>query len=140
MKLIDSKFASLIEGVYVAKFGVVYFFDEYIVTEINEGEIFNFQSSEELTELLVKHYGNNPSVHVISNRVNNYAVDPIYWIDFYKNEQSNVIKTMSFITYNELSKSNAKLEQEFIKVKSKCFTNLEDAMHWLNTIPKKWSA
>ena len=140
MKLIDSKFASLIEGVCVAKFGVVYFFKEFIVTEVNEGEIFGILSSEELIELAYNHYGTKANLHIISNRINNYSVVPTHWVDFYKTKNENVIKSVSFVNYNELAYSNAKLEQTFIKCKTECFSNLQDAINKFSNITDKRTA
>lgn len=140
MKLIDSKFASLIEGVNVTKFGVIYFFNEFAVTEINEGEIFSSESSKELTKLIFDYYGTNTNLRIISNRVNNYSVEPTYWFDFYKNKNANALKNVSFVYYNELAHSNAKLEQTFIKCKTACFNSLQEAINNFSNITDKRTA
>jgi len=140
MKLIDSKFAPLIEGIEVTRFGLVYFFNEFVVTEINEGELYSSESSFELTKLIFDHYGPNTNIHVISNRINKYSVEPTYWFDFYKNENANALKKVSFVYYNELAYSNAKLEQIFIKCKSECFKSLHDAIDSVSNITDKRTA
>ncbi|WP_452227795.1 MULTISPECIES: hypothetical protein [unclassified Lacinutrix] len=140
MKLIDSKFAPSIEGIHVTKFGVVYFFNTFIVTEINEGELFSFASSIQLTNLIFDYYGTNTNLQVISNRINNYSIEPTYWFDFYKNENANSLKNVSFVYYNELAYANARLEQTFIKCKSECYKSLHDAIDSISSITDKRTA
>ena len=74
MKLIDSKFAPSVEGINVTRFGVIYFFKDFVVTEINEGVVYGTETSEELTRLILEQYATKTNIHVISNRINNYSV------------------------------------------------------------------
>lgn len=140
MKLIDSKYFTLTNKNYETSFGMVYCFDNFIITEVNEGVIFNLKCSNELIRLAFGHYGKNPNLHVISNRVNNYSVVPTYWLDFNKNENANILKSVSFVYYNELAYSNAKLEQTFIKCKTDCFKSLQDAINNFKNLNNKRTA
>ena len=140
MKLIDSKFAPSVEGINVTKFGVIYFFKEFVVTEINEGEVYGLETSAELTKLIFEQYATKTDIHIISNRINNYSVEPTYWFDFYKNEHADALKSVSFVYYNELAYSNAKLEQTFIKCDSECFKNLHDAIDHISKTQNKRTA
>ena len=140
MKLIESKFAYLIQETYNSKFGTIHFIDNIVISEVNEGIIFNTECSQELAKLITNYYGKAESVHIVSNRVHNYSVVPTYWIDFNKSKYAKCLESISFITYNKLAFANAKLEQDFINTRSECFKNFEDAMNWLNTLNKKMIA
>ncbi|WP_452226139.1 hypothetical protein [Lacinutrix cladophorae] len=140
MKLIDSKYVTLKHTAIKTNFGMVYCFKHFIVTEVNEAVIYDSKCSKELTELIFNHYGKNTCLHVISNRVNNYSVVPTYWFDFYKNENAKNLKSVSFVYYNALAYSNAKLEQTFIKCKTECFKDLQDAIHSFSNIIDKRTA
>ncbi|QRM90685.1 hypothetical protein FG167_16055 [Lacinutrix sp. WUR7] len=140
MKLIDSKFAPSVEGINVTRFGVIYFFKDFVVTEINEGVVYGTETSEELTRLILEQYATKTNIHVISNRINNYSVEPTYWFDFYKNEHADALKSVSFVYYNELAYSNAKLEQTFINCKTECFKSLQEAINNFSKITNKRTA
>ncbi|MBU2940489.1 hypothetical protein KO494_13155 [Lacinutrix sp. C3R15] len=137
MKLSNTKYNQLIKNAFKTGFGMVYCFDNFIVTEINEGVIFDLNYSKELTALIFDYYGPNYNLHVISNRVNNYSIVPTYWFNFYKNKNANQLKSVSFVYYNELAYLNAKLEEKFIKCKTECFKNLDDAICTISNIPNR---
>lgn len=140
MKLVNSNLIPSTKDIYQSSLGTFYFFDNYIVSEINEGEIYNWESSKKMISLIYDYYGEKARVHIISNRVHNYSVMPTYWIEFNKSSHANCLLSVSFITYNKLALANAKLEQGFIKVESACFKNLEEATYWLNNTSTKRTA
>lgn len=140
MKLTDSKYITLINTAYKTNFSKVYCFDNFFVSEVDEGVIYNSKCSDELTELVFDHYGVKTNIHVISNRVNNYSIEPTYWFDYYNNKNATALKSVSIVYYNELAYSNAKLEQTFIKCKTECFKSLHDAINNFSNINNKRTA
>jgi len=140
MKIVNSNLVPSIKEVYQTELGNFYFFEDYIVSEINEGVIFNWESSKEMISLVYDFYGENPNIHIISNRVNNYSVVPTYWLEFNKSIHAKSLLSVSFVTYSELGLANAKLEQDFIKVKTACFKSIKEVIHWLDNSSQKRTA
>ena len=56
-------------------FCILHFFDGYVISYINEGEIVTFDKSSIITKTAVELYGSSKFVY-ITNRVNSYSVDP----------------------------------------------------------------
>lgn len=56
------------------KLGSVYLFDNYIVTEFNEGVDVNFDNFQEVTDIIKNHFGHRP-FGFIANRSNSYSID-----------------------------------------------------------------
>jgi len=64
----------------------------------------------------------------ISNRVFNYAVDPLTYLDTSKIHN---LVAMAIVAKTDLAKSNAKLESMFYKKKFEIFETLSEAMAWV---------
>lgn len=57
-------------------FGTYFFFEKFIVSEINEGVHFEWNMAEKLALEVFKYYGKDAKLGFISNRVNRHSVDP----------------------------------------------------------------
>ena len=58
----------------IVKLGRLYLFDNYIITEFNEGINITFENFSEVSEIIKSHYKNEP-FGFISNRINSYSMD-----------------------------------------------------------------
>lgn len=67
------------------KFGVFYFFDKLVISEMKQGIVLDWEMAEKAVLAAQEIFGENSSIGYISNRINQYTVDPLNWIKFYKN-------------------------------------------------------
>lgn len=130
MKVIDTYLAELIEDVHITKYGKYYFFKNLIISEIDEGVIYNWEAAQEIIDVIYEYYGENPSVSYISNRINKYSFVPTDWIKFYKSRH-NFLNNYAVVTYSNKGLSNALLEKLFLKTKVQHFTKLHAAIDWV---------
>ena len=65
-------------------FGTYFFFEKFIVSEINEGVHFEWNMAEKLALEVFKYYRKDAKLGFIYNRVNRHSVDPQNWIKLEK--------------------------------------------------------
>lgn len=127
MTVTNSKFSKLIEASYTSSKGVYYFFKNCIVSEVYEDKHFDFDEGQEIMSIAKDYYGDISEIGYISNRINNYSLEPTSWLKFFK---TNMLKHYSVVTYNLASLKNAQLEKMFVKTKFNSFNNIEEAINW----------
>jgi len=127
MNVIDSKLSHLIEGSYTSDIGAYYFFNGFVISEIKEGAIFNWEESLEIQSVIDAYYGEDYSICYISNRINNYSVKPTDWLKFKK---KNKLNGYCIVSYTEQGWVNALIEKLFVPSKMQRFKNLYDAVAW----------
>ncbi|HCW65131.1 MAG TPA: hypothetical protein DG752_10725, partial [Leeuwenhoekiella sp.] len=77
MKVKNTHLIHLIREEHRFNFGSFYFFDDFIISEINEGELFEWDKAQKVLEVGEKFYKNKGSqVNYISNRVHDYSIKP----------------------------------------------------------------
>lgn len=133
MKLEDTDLAHLVQDVHIEKEGVYYFFDTFVISEINKGVVYNWDTAQNIINAVTLHYGENnlSKISYISNRVNSYSVKPTDWFKFYK---SNIgLKAYAIVSYTQKGFVNAAIESQFLKfVKHNKFNDLHIAIDWVN--------
>ena len=119
--------------VLTVSLGDLYFFENYLVTEFNEGENVTFKNFKEVSEAIKEHYGNSP-IGFIANRVNSYSID----LSDHKllNNGLTNIKAYAVIVHKPMSKQIFEIENHFFNVNGspsnrKSFSNIKDAMEWV---------
>ncbi|WP_299887983.1 hypothetical protein [uncultured Lacinutrix sp.] len=132
MRIADSNLADLIEDIHVSEYGNYYFFDDFIISEINEGVLYNWAAAQDAIEAAYKHYGENPSICYITNRVNNYSVKPLDWIKFFSSK--NKLNGYAIVSYTERGWVNAVVEKLFLKTRVERFFDLYDAISWAKKV------
>ena len=132
MKITDTNLKELIEYVHVSKYGNYYFFKDFIVSEIKQGVIYNWEASQDAIEAAIEYYGENPSICYISNRVNQYSVNPIDWFKFFKSEKN--LNGYAIVSYTENGWINALIEKLFFSSKIERFNNLSEAIIWTKKV------
>lgn len=133
MKIEDSNLADFIEDIHISDNGTYYFFENFIIAEINEGVTYTWDSAQDVIKAVLEHYGENPSVSYITNRVNKYEVRPSHWLKFFKN--SYFINGYAIVSYTERGWINAILEKFFLSTKVEYFSNLYEAVEWAKKLP-----
>ncbi|ADV48540.1 hypothetical protein Celal_1225 [Cellulophaga algicola DSM 14237] len=111
-------------------FGTFYLFPGFVVAEINEGVVFSWEDhGKTVTEDIGNLYDENgEGLIYITNRVHNYSVNPIGWLQFYKSKYK--LKAYVIVTYSKKGYSNTLLEKLFMSANIYRFTALEKAIEW----------
>ncbi|MEM7382564.1 MAG: hypothetical protein AAF361_15430 [Bacteroidota bacterium] len=111
-------------------FGDFFLFDSYIIAEIHEEVLFNWEEhGKKLTEDLSNLYENDGrDIVYISNRIHSYNVMPADWIKFFRN--SYKLKGYAIVSYSRASYLNALLEKLFVPARFKRFRSLDWAIRW----------
>lgn len=114
--------------------GKFYFYEEFVVVEINEGAEFTFEKSRALFEFAFKKYKGKPFGY-ISNRINSYTSYP----EDYGKANNYLPSLIAFapVTYTKDAKNFTALERKFCRVSFENFTDLEDAVEWMKGLVKK---
>jgi len=111
-------------------FGVFYFFEKFIVAEINEGEHFSYEKAKEIIDFSYIYYGISVQVAYISNRINSYSVELALYSKM-KNDGHQFIVASAIIIYSEIGLKMATLEKFFAKHSVKRCLNLHEAIGWV---------
>ena len=109
-------------------FGVFYFFDGLVISEINEGVVFNWSMAKKIINIAYDIIGKDKPIAYISNRINNYSVVPTDWLKFYKNRHQ--LEFYSVVAYNKGGLSSIVLEKMFFRKNIRQFSDLETAIKW----------
>ncbi len=118
-------------------FGDYYLFETFVVAEIHKDVVFNWEEhgkviTEEISHLYEQ---NGKDIVYISNRINEYAIVPSDWLDFFRYSYS--LKGYGIVSYNPGGRRNTILEKLFMRSKMKNFDNLTDAIQWAKELAKK---
>ncbi|PKV52290.1 hypothetical protein ATE84_4401 [Aquimarina sp. MAR_2010_214] len=113
---------------YELDIGSVYFYENYVVTEIKEGFVLNFEKAAQLFTLGKEYYGNKIPFVYISNRIHSYSFEPT--AHFKSKELFPNLKGVAVVIYSPINNQIAELEQTFLNKPSHIFNNLEEAIKW----------
>jgi len=128
MKVEDSKYINLEHEEITLPFGNFYFFENFIVSELHEGIHFNWKRVKILSDIMQNHYGEDPKLIYLSNRVNSYSIEPQSWLKF-ENKYPMFVAT-GIIAYDNRGGLSVVLERLFSKERIKRFRRLKDAIEW----------
>jgi len=111
--------------------GEVFIFDNYAISEINEGIHLTFKESRELLKVVLSHFGNRQSFGYISNRIHSYSVAPIELIKIQSLIKAQV--KVGLVTYSKTAKLAATYESVFWPKQCTIhqFDMLENAIKWM---------
>ena len=133
MNFENSKYPNLLQYSKVEfSFGTYFFFDNFVISELNEGIHFDWLKIQEVISAISEYYGDNFKIGYISNRINSYSLVPQLWIDFYK--EYNFIVAGAIVAYNDFNYMNATLEKHFSKNSIKRCNSLEEAIKWMSKL------
>ncbi|WP_407557208.1 hypothetical protein [Winogradskyella sp. 4-2091] len=114
------------------EFCTINFYEDYIVTIMNEGVHVDRYHNETLINMAEEYYNGKPFVY-ITHRINSYSVNP----NIYKTT-SKMRSLAGFAVVSEDFKAikNAQIEKLFLNKPFGIFSNLEDAMSWKDEVIK----
>ncbi|AWX44621.1 hypothetical protein HME9304_01624 [Flagellimonas maritima] len=110
------------------EFGLFYFFDGLVISEIHSGVTFNWNMAQKVVDAAHEFYGKNIPIAYISNRVNDYFVVPGDWAKFYRNRHK--LSFYSVVGNTKGSFTSLVLERMFFQNSIKQFSDVEDAIDW----------
>lgn len=110
-------------------FGTFYFFNNFVVSEMNDGIHLSWNKILEIIEIIHLHYGDNFKIAYISNKVNSYSFEPNLWEDFFK-KYHFLIASVS-VYYSDMNFINATIEKQFSKKSHKRAKSMEEAISWV---------
>ena len=135
MKVENSNIKDKIEDIHVSENGIYYFFKDFIIAEIHQGVIYTWDSAQDIIQAAHEHYGDNPSICYITNRINKYSINPTDWIKFFNT--NNNLNGYAIVSYTKNGWVNALIELMFLKTKVERFSNLADAIDWAKDVNLK---
>ena len=124
----DLEFFKQIREIREYEFGMFYFFDGLVISEMNEGEIFNWAIAEKIIDVAYEVLGRDKPIAYISNRIHNYSVVPTDWLKFHKHRHQ--LEFYSIVAYDNSGLAIVVLERMFFRNKIRQFSNLENAIKW----------
>ena len=115
-------------------FGTFYLFDTFIVSEIKEGIVMNWEDHGKIVAEEICHLydTNGANIVYLSNRIYPYALKPTDWIKYFR--LGYKLKGYGIINSNKTAYPNGLLEKLFIPSKVKRFHSLENAIHWARSL------
>ncbi|MBC3846919.1 hypothetical protein H8K90_11055 [Winogradskyella echinorum] len=115
------------------KFGDVFVFDGFVISEIKEGVSFSWDEHakrviEDVTEITKC---NGSDLIYLSHRIHSYSLVPQDWLKFFKNSFS--LKGYGVIGYQNISFVNTVIENLFFNKKIRRFSDLNQAIQWVKS-------
>lgn len=111
----------------------LFLYDNYAINTVNEGVLIDKYIAKDINTTLFNHFQNSPFVF-ISNRTNSYSVDPSIYMEAYTH--LNMIG-FCIVTKDHRTIENATVEKLFLKMDFNIFDNLNEAIHWADSISLK---
>lgn len=111
----------------------LFIFDEFLVCQIREGMEIHPEHSQNLNEIIQKHFSGKNIVYV-SNRVNSYSVDPLTYVE---TEKIPNLVAIAMVPETPIMKQNAEFEKNFFDKPYEIFDTLSQAIQWVHTIIKR---
>jgi hypothetical protein len=128
MTIKDSALASKANYVYNLKSGDLYFYDDYLISEIHEGVTVMYKDSLEILNLVHKHYGFKKPYGLISHRLNSYSVNLHDLIPIA--HEFGLLVANAVVAYKEISLKNFEIEKRVLMLKGESFRNMDEAIKW----------
>jgi len=110
----------------------VYIFEHYLINQIKDNVRVNLDHVAILRKLINEDYGKEKLVY-ISNRVNNYTVDPLVYPEV--GRITNLLG-MAIVTEEPQSIRDANFEKVFYHKEFEIFDSFEKSIVWANKILK----
>ncbi len=128
MRVEDSKHIKSAHEKVELPFGNFYFFNDFLISELNQGIHFSWDKVKKVADLASKFYGKDNKVVYISNRINSYSIEPQSWLKFDK--RYNFFKASAIIAYDMKGGLSVVLEKLFSQKRIQKFNDLDDAIDW----------
>ncbi|RZT00292.1 hypothetical protein [Aquimarina brevivitae] len=115
--------------------GSFYFYNNLLISEINEGVTMSVDNTKELYKLIDKYYGKSTPFVYIANRIHSYSFEPTGHYDFEKTFPN--AKALAVVVYDKINTRAAEFEKVFVGPPMAIFNNVDKAIDWIQQyIPK----
>ena len=122
---------------YNLNFCDLYFYNDFIISEINEGVMVGKDHLIEIINLVAKHYGFKKPYGLISNRTYSYASNLTEVIPLA--EEFGCLIANAVVVYNKLSMNNFDLEKQVLnRFKGEAFFTVEEAIVWTQNVVRTY--
>ncbi|GGI57806.1 hypothetical protein [Winogradskyella haliclonae] len=128
MSITEHKNTSELTDYQEVNIGKLYFFDNYVVGEFNEGVHIDFETFVESTEKILSYFGSN-DFGFIANRTNSYSIDLNDANRFNKSFPN--LKAYAVVCDTLFGKGVFEIENQFFKFNRQIFKNLDEAITWI---------
>ncbi len=115
------------------EFANIVFHDNYVISTIKDGISISDKHIKTLQRIFSDHFGNRHFGY-ISNRINNYDVNPVSSMN---NPQYSTMTGIAIVCNTISKKKTAAYESIFFDIPYKIFETLDEAIVWIDTINKK---
>lgn len=113
--------------------GEVYLFDNYIITNFNEGVDIDYANFNEVRDIIKNHFEERP-FGFIADRKNSYSINLNDANRF--NISFPNLKAYAIVVYNSLTERVFEIENRFFTFNRQAFKSIEDAIDWVEqTLP-----
>lgn len=113
--------------------GEVYLFDNYIITNFNEGVDIDYANFNEVRDIIKNHFEERP-FGFIADRKNSYSIN-LNDANRFNNSFPN-LKAYAIVVYNSLTERVFEIENRFFTFNRQAFKSIEDAIDWVEqTLP-----
>lgn len=117
------------QAIFNLNIGTFYFYKKYVICEIKEGIVVNFDNLIELIHIIEKHFGESTPYAIIGHRINAYSIDLSQAEDIIK--LFKYVKAYAVVYYSNSAKRNVEFEKYFHNLNYNAFTDLKDAVVWV---------
>lgn len=111
-------------------FAEIEIYPNYIISKIQEGIIFSVEHLEILNTVFQEYYPNKRFGYV-SNRINDYSVDPICYLD---SKRFINLSCIAVWYHNETTLNTTKIEKSFNSNPFEAFETLDECVSWIEKI------
>lgn len=112
------------------EFAEIEIYEDYLVSTFKEGLVFNHEHLEWFFQL-TKDFYPNKQFGYISNRMHDYAINPVIYHTVSLKEN---ILAVAIVCHNKERKEMALFEKTFYDKDFEVFSSVEDAVDWIKTI------
>lgn len=113
--------------------GTFYFYENYLLGQLNEGALLNIESSRDLVALTEKYFENRDYAY-ISFRSNSYSLDPAIYQHL--NKLPN-LKGIAIIHAKPFGFESWKIEKKFFQKPMEVFDSILEALQWIDSLIDK---
>ena len=128
MSITESALYSKAKSIQTIELGNLYFFENFLIAEFNEGVNISFDNFHEAKALIKEHYGET-NFGFIGNRINSYSIlisdAPLF------NEAFKNLTAYATVTYSSFAEKVFYVENHFFEFNKKNFTSLFEAIKWV---------
>jgi len=131
MNIINLEIYEQIKEVHKFPMGDLFFFENMVVAQINEGEHINYKTTKDTFKCINNYYeALKKPFGFISNRLNKYSIEVL---DYPKHSKSlPSLKLYGIVGYSKFDTININLERQFSKLPVLGFDDLTQAFNTIN--------